>query len=345
MEKFVFAKAPPGDGARYRALQVQSEGMHFTLLARFVVTWRDTDTGFEQCLGDLSTDRHDSPPCFLALGLSVSQELLLYFHLPLKIHATSKGTRNIYLVVPAASFDMVDASTNSLELVSNPQETPALSKAGVEAGAELIHARFALQQPGFVLMTAGKAQKPVNERSRGLLLSLKSLSQARSFDLYVRNLESNADIVRKFLRAVSSGTCRSPEVDRKATFNGRPWGINAWDTYKLRDDETLSKVWNPLFDEAPPSYEATVQSPPGEPPRDDAAAGFQEEKGAASANLHEARDGSRGEDGAGDHGDLADGSEAHKTPHSKTTTTTTTASANEAHRQRRQPRQHGPPNA
>lgn len=168
------------------------------------------------------------------------------------------------MIAPAESFttDSHIASTDVLPIVYGPREHPALCTTGVEVGAKLLWVRFLLKEPGYVLMPVGKAQKPVNERSCGLLLSLKSLSQADSFELYVRDLGPNADFLRSFLRTLCLDTVRGPEINCKATFNGRPWGTNAWKSYKLCDDETLPGIWNPIFDERPPSYDETVQSAP-----------------------------------------------------------------------------------
>lgn len=263
MEKFRFAHQL--NDSAYRPLQVQSD-MDVVLLPRFVITWQDTETGHQQSLGDLSTEHDDSPPCFLVLSMNAEHELMLHIHLPLQINDTPKGMRNTYMIASAESFntDSHIASTDVLPIVYGPREHPALCTTGVEVGAKLLWVRFLFKEPGYVLMPVGKAQKPVNERSRGLLLSLKSLSQADSFELYVRDLGPNADFLRSFLRTLCLDTVRGPEVNCKSTFNGRPWGTNAWKSYKLRDDETLPGIWNPIFDERPPSYEEIVQSAPSQ---------------------------------------------------------------------------------
>lgn len=269
MEKFIFESE--ANNSAYRALQVQPNLNHLSLLRRFVVTWHDVESDEEQCLGDLSTDREDSPPCFLILGTGSSGQLLLYIHVPLKINDSPKGMRNTYMIVPAEAFNIDDgsASTDVLPLVHNGRDHSVLNNTGVEAGTKLIWVRFVLREPGYILMPVGKARKPVNERSRGLLLSLKSLSQAESFELYVRDLQPNAFVMRNFFRRLCRDNGGSPIIDYKSTFNGRPWGINAWKSYNLREDETLPAKWNPVLDEAPPSYEETVQSAPG--PREKAA--------------------------------------------------------------------------
>lgn len=222
MEKFIFESK--ANNSAYRALQVQPNLNHLSLLRRFVVTWHDVESDKEQCLGDLSTDREDSPPYFLILGTSSSSQLLLYIHVPLKINNSPKGIRNTYIIVPAEAFniDNGSASTDVLPLVHNRRDHLVLNNIGIEAGTKLIWVRFVLREPGYVLIPMGKARKPVNERSRGLLLSLKSLSQAESFELYVRDLQLNAFVIRNFFRRLCRDNSGSPIINYKSTFNGRP---------------------------------------------------------------------------------------------------------------------------
>lgn len=260
MEYHTFIKPPPDHTEKHPALQVQSD-MEIVLIGRFFMTWRDTKTDHQQCLGDLSIDSDPTRACFLLFGANVnSRELLLYLHLPLKLSASSKGNRNFYLVIPVECFDPDDgaAYTDVVSFTHKTHETPNLNKAGVEVGAKLLHTRFILKKQGYVVMSKAKAPKNLKEQSRGLLLSLKSLAGARGFDLYVRDLEPNERVMRNFLRKLCEGTFRTPEIDHALTFNSRPHDRDCWGVYGC-GDEALPAVWNPLLEEFPPRYEEAVQ--------------------------------------------------------------------------------------
>ncbi|KAL1614553.1 hypothetical protein SLS56_012067 [Neofusicoccum ribis] len=258
MERHDFTDPMSGNTGTYRALHVEANTAFIRIIPRFLMTWRDAEKR-QQFLGDLSTDRNDTVECFLVLYLSVDQrQLLLYLHLPLKINTTPKGMKNTYMVIPTESFDV--ALSGSRTISHGLRETPGLDQKGIEVGTELIQARFKLKEQGFVAMSAGKTQKLISKRARGLLLSLKSLSQADSFDLFVRNSDLNKFVVDTFCDALRKGNTQTPIIDYKATFDGRPWGREAWKTYNLRKDDNLQEVWNPLRDENPPSYAQAVQS-------------------------------------------------------------------------------------
>lgn len=259
MEKLAFVKLEAGGPGNHRILQTRSH-LETVVLGRFLLAWHDAQTDRQRYLGDLSPDRNP-PPCFLVLGLNGSRETLFYLHMPLKINATSRGMKNTYMVFPAESFDTQDdcVSHSVSKLAQVPSAKSVLSDAGIQAGSELIHARFVLKQPGFLVMPTAEVPKPVTERSRALILSLKSLSQALSFDIYMRDLKPNSDAMDNFLGNLHSGTFRSAEIDYDGTFNGRPWSINAWKSYNLREGESLQRGWDPLSNAHPPTYEASVR--------------------------------------------------------------------------------------
>lgn len=246
---------------QHRALTTRPE-MQFVMFSRFFLAWREATTGHQQFLGDLSADRH-SKPIFLTLSLSGEGcTLLVYLHVPIKVNATSKGLRNFYVVMSAESFQTEVGSTSPAvsRFVYDAGEPVELAKAGVQTGADLLRARFVLKEPSPVVMPVPEVVKDVNERSRGLLLSLKSLSRATSFDLYIQDRDIISESMNVFLEMLCTGTMRSPEIDWKSTFNGRCWGTNSWESYGVGDEEPMPRSWNPLVEDLPPSYDRVVQT-------------------------------------------------------------------------------------
>lgn len=126
-------------------------------------------------------------------------------------------------MIPVECFDPDDAGayTDAVTIMHDARETPYLGRAGVEADAKLVHSRFVLRNQGHVAIYRSKISSSPSKQSCRLLLSLKSLSGASSFELYVQGTERIESTMRNLLRNFCKGTFRTPKRDYKSTVNGR----------------------------------------------------------------------------------------------------------------------------
>lgn len=241
------------DESKHQFLCVNSP-MSWGYQTQFLVAWRDSRTSDPYCLGDISEGDKHKATCFFVFGQNdASREFLIYFHLTLRTNADNRRAKHIFLVIPTESFDASAADPTSCVHVHNrPCDAPALSE------VPLFRTRFTLKQPGYVLMTQVKTLKGLSKRSSGLLMGLRSLSRALSFDVYIPHTKQSEDTMRNFFLRLREGPIQTPEIDRSATFHGRPCLTNDWTAYGLKDDDKLPSRLSQPVGESPPSYDEAV---------------------------------------------------------------------------------------
>lgn len=250
---------------RHRALETYSVMNSLFAEDKVFVTWRDSRTTNPHCVGDLSAD-DPGDKSTISFAFTESEdlsELLIYFYLPLNISGAS-GTRNVYLVIPIEAID-ADAADPALSMdvitsTHEHQTVPPLEKARVEAGLNIIRFRFVLKKLGYAIMPLGNADRPTSAQSRGLLLSLKSLSRATYFDIHIQHTPAREERIREMFQKLRRGAYRTPEIDHRTTFSGRNWVTNCWNAYGIRDHEAPSLAWNPSVEECPPPYHEAIGS-------------------------------------------------------------------------------------
>ncbi|KAK7528899.1 uncharacterized protein IWZ02DRAFT_429457 [Phyllosticta citriasiana] len=256
-------------------------------LDRFLVTWRDVETKQDLALGNLGCStavdaaagaETRKPELFFRVGWdAASGGLLLYFHLPLKMRAAARGRRDVYLVVPAEGIEALGVDVGAADdrersrAGAHGEERGASrlngdgeregrreneDETGTEDGA-VLRLRVALARSSTVLMPTAGAKRPLGMQSRGMLLSLKSLAQAREFEVALPHSRQIEDVLRGVADR-AHGELRTPEIDHEKTFSGREWAEAPWGRYLLGEGERLEIAWNPVLDEAPPAYEDVV---------------------------------------------------------------------------------------
>ncbi|KAK8156269.1 hypothetical protein BKA80DRAFT_312645 [Phyllosticta citrichinensis] len=243
-------------------------------LDRFLVTWRDADTHQDLALGNLAAgaspaivDAADSgarkPELLFRLAWdAASGGVLLYFYLPLKMRAAARGRRDIYLVVPAEGIEGMDVNEEHPRAASHDGDGGDDEKSGGgRENAKVLRLRISLSRPSSVIMPTAGAKRPLSTQSRGLLLSLKSLAQARGFEVALPHSAKLEDVLRDVANRVDGAgdQLHTPEIDHEKTFSGRAWAVGPWEQYLLREGERLEVAWNPVLDEAPPAYEDVVR--------------------------------------------------------------------------------------
>lgn len=185
---------------------------------------------------------------------------MLYIHLPLKLGDSPRGQWHTYLVIPAECLDTSNINaTSRLDVVSSAG--PQFEKAGVKPGTELVRCHFQLKELGCAFMALPETQKQISAHFRGLLLSLKSLANADTFQIYLPKTAETWDTLHAFFQTLNSGMCTSPEIDKRASFNSRGVGENDWKAYGIDDEEPPAVGWNPIIQEGPPPYEQAIHEP------------------------------------------------------------------------------------
>ncbi|KAH7025573.1 hypothetical protein B0J12DRAFT_790165 [Macrophomina phaseolina] len=182
------------------------------------------------------------------------QRLLINFGLPFSTRSTlHRSRKDMFLVIPAESLRL---DLHRVDAGSLPEATLSqLRDAGPAALREgLVRARFSLGNPAYVVMP--KLRRPLATPLTGvpsrLILSMRSLSGVREFDVYLSRgtVELELQVIRSILRQNDVGT---PELDFHATFSGGlGGGKNLWQSYPCEEKGNLS--WNPLIDNDPPPY-------------------------------------------------------------------------------------------
>lgn len=245
---------------RFHALEVRSP-MTWCYACTFLVTWRDAQTNDECILGGFpANDCHRKVSWFVAFGVGRMHELMLYIHLPLKLGDSPRGQWHTYLVIPAECLDTSNINaTSRLDVVSSAG--PQFEKAGVKPGTELVRCHFQLKELGCAFMALPETQKQISAHFRGLLLSLKSLANADTFQIYLPKTAETWDTLHAFFQTLNSGMCTSPEIDKRASFNSRGVSENDWKAHCIDDEEPPAVGWNPIIQEGPPPYEQAIHEP------------------------------------------------------------------------------------
>lgn len=255
MEDHAAFTISPDVSKRYRPLQLHSH-LNWDYASTFLVSWQDAQTNNEMLLGGLSDeDNGHKAEWFISFGANDAGEVMLHICLPLKLGG--RGIWPMFLVIPADSFDSVSCPEDFV-----PPTTPRFKRAGVHPGTKLLRCRFKLKERGFALMPLPKSMRPFSDHFRGLLLSLKSLSLATNFDIYLPSTVGSRRVVQSFFEMVQRGPSQSPEIDLRETFDGRKAGQNLWKEYGIDDEETLALEWNPIIEDTPPAYDEVVRTSP-----------------------------------------------------------------------------------
>jgi hypothetical protein len=143
------------------------------------VSWTD-DEG-PNCLGELSP-RNSTVKLSINIGWRPdSKEMLIALHLPISSRG-SKYARDMFMIIPN-TFD-----TSKLDTTFAPVQVPGrkdLDNAGF-AYCNLFHIPVTVAKPCDVIMPQTQRQKTLKGTPRVLVSKLKSLSEARAFDIYCR---------------------------------------------------------------------------------------------------------------------------------------------------------------
>lgn len=205
------------------------------------------------CLSTAAAARRDRANLTLRIGragFGSHQRLLITFHLPVNTRATQrKSEKNMYLVVPAERLhldvDVVDFDklppTTRAQLRNNCLED-------IENG--LVHARFSLETAAYVVMP--KLRRPLARPLTGaparLMSSLRALSEAKQFDVYLSPRGYVEHRLQKIRSTLYQHLIETPDLDMHATFGGGyGGGKNIWESYPCVEDG--ESAWNPLADD------------------------------------------------------------------------------------------------
>lgn len=146
--------------------------------------------------------------------------------------------------------ETIDISHIRIPSISSAVDDSRLSTTG-----RLVSASFHLAKLGYVLAPNMKI-KPSNSTSQDLLLGLKSLSRARTFNVYMKA----SDYARQGLTSISqllSGNIKGPRLDLDAMFGASGATILDWDNCILPSAQERAQP-EEARDSPPPPYERRV---------------------------------------------------------------------------------------
>jgi hypothetical protein len=222
------------------------------------VSWTD-DEG-PNCLGELSP-RNSIVKLSINIGWRPeNNEMLIALHLPISSRG-SKYARDMFMIIPN-TFD-----TSKLDTTFAPVQVPGredLDNAGF-AYCNLFHIPVTLTKQCDVIMPQTQRQKPLKGTPRVLVSRLKSMSEARAFDIYCR-FDTFAQVkLRKVFAQI--GQLEMPLLLLDSMFDGRGAGINLWHhqglvelTPEIADGQPCAAIQQDTG--LPPPYTAHVTPPP-----------------------------------------------------------------------------------
>ncbi|KAH7033963.1 hypothetical protein B0J12DRAFT_680026, partial [Macrophomina phaseolina] len=229
--------------------------LDWVVASNVFVKWHDGD-GFPQYLGRL-------PPYTGNAGLSLmlgrskqdAHDQLLLFHLAVRLHASSKERpQDFFLPIPADFFDTGDPLNLSNETAKNI--VPIHWQVKQSALAELervMRVKISLRYPGFVIMPAINRSKKVLGTPRKLLLLLRSLSQATTFDAFLPDYERPKTALDALATGVRQGLMRTSPLRFRSMFDGRSGKRNNWEVFGMAEDGPADDLDSDAV-EAPPCY-------------------------------------------------------------------------------------------
>jgi hypothetical protein len=184
------------------------------------VSWIDNEEG-PKCLGELSP-RNSTVKLTINIGWRAdSKEMLIAFHLPV-FSRGAKHARDMFMIIPN------DFDTSRLDTAFAPVQVTGradLDNAGF-AYCNLFHISVTVVEPCDVIMPQTQRQKPLKGTPRVLVSNLKSLSEARAFDIYCR-FDTFAQVeLRKVFAIIDQ--LKTPLLLLDSMYDGHGAGINLW---------------------------------------------------------------------------------------------------------------------
>ncbi|KAK7536775.1 uncharacterized protein J3D65DRAFT_353655 [Phyllosticta citribraziliensis] len=244
-----------------------SSAPHLDYANEFLVKWRDAQTGHTMFLGQLAFSGRRCGELSMWFADDADEKCMIGLSLPLKMRVASKKRRDVHLILPARSFASLD-NLFSIDVVTaqdDPEAAHEFRRAGLGSSTKVLRLSFALQEHGYAMMPTEPFKNPLPSNSRGLLLSLRSLSRSTAFEVYLPYLESAADLLERFATKARSVPVDSPSIDHVKTYSGRSWGVDEWAVYGIEDKEAMPNAWNPVVDDDPPPYEEAVREKSNHP--------------------------------------------------------------------------------
>ncbi|GME47638.1 Di-copper centre-containing protein [Neofusicoccum parvum] len=279
-------EAPRLDFIRHRDTAFINEVKHHMAVAphlvpsdakyegRVVAEWSDDDGTY--FLGS-QPDSDFSMTMRLDTGRN---SLLLWFELPVKIKRHRRAAHNLsqllYVIIQAEDFDHEHEqclTSEPLSEISTEEATSAaLREANIGTLDSMVRMTLQLKETATVIMPkTDQPLHPSSQKCRTLLGLLKSLSQARTFHVYVPlNLEQRQRELSQLCELVSDRRMVNHDLDFTSFYtNGGKH--NAWANYGLSDlpphDDatTRDQVSGPILPavvDTPPPYPESATIPP-----------------------------------------------------------------------------------
>jgi hypothetical protein len=211
---------------------------------RVLIQW--SESGSPCYLGS----KEDDLQMTIRLDTQSDPELLLWFHLPVKVKRDPRSRKarlkSLYFVIQADMFEcsIEDQclSLQPLDIASTPSSTlVALHHAELGLNDMVSRLHFRLRTHGEVFIpNTESALIPVSEKASDAVVGLKSLSLATSFYVYMMD---KGPALRHLCQQVSAGAMKNHAIDF-ATYTHCNDGMsrNAWENFDLHRNLQKPKI-------------------------------------------------------------------------------------------------------
>lgn len=245
-------------------------GLTGVVQERVLVVWHDKED-VERYFGCLHEGEHEKEhddadcegdhgseyaKCNGNLSLEIFQSdrtVMVNFHLPVKIGKT-KYPRHMYIVIPTSALSMTRHVENTVpENIRN--HLPQASS------YNRIHLELSNSEEPYAVMPKvqrqpGQLGKRLTGIARQLIICLKSLCQAKSWDAFLVGNGTMQNQIDATCRLLDEGNVSGPPIDLGSIYNDGVYGcINSWHDYPYEESNCAD----------PPPYHATAPRHPRSP--------------------------------------------------------------------------------
>jgi hypothetical protein len=177
-----------------------------------------------------------------------TRQLLVVLDIQIRLRASRKAhPRRMFLVVPSESLRIETTTLTYGELQKNdvPQailETPGDPRSAESTRVLCISFLLGHDESCRVVMPKAQCSRATKGQPLDLLLSLRSLSRARKFDVYLNYNTYAQQALGELRNTLSKSNLFTPSIDLASMYAGRGGKINDWPAQGLFEDNgTISE--------------------------------------------------------------------------------------------------------
>ncbi|OJD34137.1 uncharacterized protein BKCO1_2500021 [Diplodia corticola] len=223
--------------------------------------WVDSDSCETRTLGSLSAINRQDAGLAFRVGLDASlEQAFMRFSMDVSVRVSGRPRRRqLLLVLPlhVLSYKTPALEYDVLRISDIGESAPAVHDAGFSDSGFVLRARFDLQEPGYVLMpkSNAKALRPSTSTAASHLASIKSLSQALSFTLYIKPSDYAQQGIRMIYEQLRNDTLKQYPLHWDAMYGDHGAQPVEWQQCELGGKGKAAELADDGEDvEPPPPY-------------------------------------------------------------------------------------------